>query len=161
MYKNILLPTKGGKGCLEAFKEGLKLAKIVGAKVTIVNVQAKLSILEILDAYQPDLQFLVAAHDAEKAQISMAHIEELHRNAGEHFVSELKKLADEMGVDAKTVVIERASPEEGISMAASENGCDLIFMASHSEKGISGTVLGSITTKVVAHSTIPVLVQHC
>lgn len=161
MYKNILLPTKGGKGCLEAVNEGLKFAKTIGAKVTIVNVQPRLSVLEIMDTYHPDLHFLVGAHDAEMAQTSMAHVEEMHRSAGEYFVSELKKLADEAGVDAETVVIERASPEEGIFKAANENGCDLIFIASHSEKGISGAVLGSITTKVVAHSTIPVLVQHC
>jgi nucleotide-binding universal stress UspA family protein len=47
---------------------------------------------------------------------------------------------------------------EAIIDTATQKGCDLIFMASHGRKGISGFVLGSETYKVLSHSKIPVLV---
>ena len=161
MYKNILLPTKGSQGCTEAVGAGLKLAKAIGAKVTIVNVQPRLSVFEILEAYHPDQQFLTSASDAQKAKESMANVEELHKAAGQHFVDDLKKLAEQEGVAADTLVLERANAEEGIFKAAKEKGADLIFMASHSKKGLAGAVLGNVTTKVVAHSEIPVLLYRC
>ena len=36
--------------------------------------------------------------------------------------------------------------------------CDLIMMASHGRRGLSSILLGSETSKVLTHSTIPVLV---
>jgi nucleotide-binding universal stress UspA family protein len=42
---------------------------------------------------------------------------------------------------------------------AMTGGCDLIVMASHGRRGISAIVLGS-ETKVLTHSTIPVLVYR-
>ncbi|MEN9478484.1 MAG: hypothetical protein RLZZ300_2625, partial [Pseudomonadota bacterium] len=38
--------------------------------------------------------------------------------------------------------------------------CDLIFMASHGRRGISGFLLGSETNKVLTHSKVPVLVYR-
>jgi nucleotide-binding universal stress UspA family protein len=161
MYKNILLPTKGSQGCQEAVVAGLKLAKALGAKVTILNVQPKLSVFEILEAYHPDQRFISSERDAREAQESMAKVEKLHKAAGDHFVDDLKKLADEQGVTADTLVLDKANPEQGIFKAAKDKGCDLIFMASHTTTGIAGAILGSVTTKVVARSEIPVLVYRC
>jgi nucleotide-binding universal stress UspA family protein len=45
-----------------------------------------------------------------------------------------------------------------IVKAARRNRCDLIVMASHGRRGISRLLLGSVTSKVLAHSPIPVLV---
>lgn len=161
MYKNILLPTKGSGNCQEAVVAGLELAKALGARVTILNVQPRLSVFEILDAYHPDQRFISSERDAKEAQESMAKVEQLHKAAGKHFVDDLKKLADEQGVTADTMVLDKANPEEGIFKAAKEKGCDLIFMASHSTKGLKGAVLGNVTTKVVGSSEIPVLVHRC
>jgi hypothetical protein len=46
-------------------------------------------------------------------------------------------------------------PYEAIIAAAEESGADLIFMASHGRRGISGLLLGSETQKVLTHSKIP------
>ncbi len=51
-------------------------------------------------------------------------------------------------------------PYEAIIAAAEEAGADLIFMASHGRRGISGLLLGSETQKVLTHSKIPVLVYR-
>ncbi len=51
-------------------------------------------------------------------------------------------------------------PYEAIIAAAEKSGADLIFMASHGRRGISGLLLGSETQKVLTHSKIPVLVYR-
>jgi len=38
------------------------------------------------------------------------------------------------------------------------SGCDLIVMASHGRSGIAAVVLGSVTAKVLTHTSIPTLV---
>jgi nucleotide-binding universal stress UspA family protein len=49
-------------------------------------------------------------------------------------------------------------PYEAIIEAVERNQCDLIFMASHGRRGLSGLLLGSETQKVLTHSKTPVLV---
>jgi nucleotide-binding universal stress UspA family protein len=49
-------------------------------------------------------------------------------------------------------------PYEAIIATATDRGCDLIVMASHGRSGLSAMVLGSVTTKVLTHTKIPVLV---
>jgi len=51
-------------------------------------------------------------------------------------------------------------PYEAIVAASESKGCDLILMASHGRRGISGMLLGSQTQKVLTHSKIPVLVYR-
>ena len=50
------------------------------------------------------------------------------------------------------------NPWEGIIKTARAKKCDLIVMASHGRRGLSGLLLGSETTKVLTHSKVPVLV---
>lgn len=49
---------------------------------------------------------------------------------------------------------------QAIVATAKEKGCDLIVMASHGRSGLAAVLLGSVTTKVLTHTTIPVLVCH-
>ena len=45
-----------------------------------------------------------------------------------------------------------------IISTAKKKKCDLICMASHGRRGLSGVLLGSETHKVLTHSDLPVLV---
>jgi nucleotide-binding universal stress UspA family protein len=47
---------------------------------------------------------------------------------------------------------------EQIVAAAAESGADLVAMASHGRSGLSALVLGSQTSRVLAHAKVPVLV---
>ena len=53
-----------------------------------------------------------------------------------------------------------AGVTEAIIDAATQSGCDLIFMASHGRRGLSALLLGSETSKVLAHAKVPVLVYR-
>ncbi|UCG39000.1 MAG: universal stress protein [bacterium] len=159
MYKKILIPTDGQKGCTDAVENGIRLAKTLKAKVVGVHVQPRLNPFEILEAYHPD--YLWGRHEAEKAQESMEQVEKLHRSMGEHYLADLKKLADAARVDCETVFVDRETPAKGILKTADEKGCDLIFMSSHSREHVLGTHLGEVTSRVLATSRIPVLVYRC
>jgi nucleotide-binding universal stress UspA family protein len=54
--------------------------------------------------------------------------------------------------------VENARPYQAIIGAASDRSCDLIVMAWHGRGGLSAIVLGSVTNKVLTHTTTPVLV---
>ena len=77
--------------------------------------------------------------------------------------SVLKGIADEAkaaGVQCETKQTAHGSPDEAILAMAKENGCDLIVMASHGERGIAGVILGSVTAKVLAQAHVPVTVYR-
>jgi nucleotide-binding universal stress UspA family protein len=61
-------------------------------------------------------------------------------------------------VECATGYATARSPSQAIVQKARESKCDLIVMASHGRRGLSGLILGSETTKVLTHSKVPVLV---
>jgi nucleotide-binding universal stress UspA family protein len=70
----------------------------------------------------------------------------------------VKKAASAAGVPCNSRHVVSDHPFEAIIKTAKRDRCDLIFMASHGRKGVSGLLLGSETAKVLTHSKIPVLV---
>ncbi len=159
MFKNILLPTDGLKICDDAISDGIELAKALNAKVTGVHVTRKLTPQQILEAYHPEI--LWGPQEAEKAQEAMAHLEELHKASAERYLKMIQTKAKDAGVDCEVVYLTGESPLDGIMKTVKEKGCDLIYIASHSRSGIAGALLGTVTSKVLSHSRIPVLVHRC
>jgi nucleotide-binding universal stress UspA family protein len=49
-------------------------------------------------------------------------------------------------------------PAEGIVEEAKARNCDLIVMGSHGRRGLAKFVLGSQATRVLTHSTTPMLI---
>ena len=68
-----------------------------------------------------------------------------------------EKIASEEGVTANTMV-EEGNPADKIVETAKGLGCDLIVLGSHGWHGLSKSILGSTTERVIAHANIPVLV---
>ena len=147
MYRHILIPTDGSDLAHRAVTHGLSLAKAVGAKVTALVVEAY-NVYD-LPASRIDLISSAFAEYAERAKVHAAKI--LDGVAAE------AKAAD---VACETVQMTHDHPYEAIVATAKEKGCDLIVMASHGRAGIAAVVLGSVTTKVLTHTKIPVLVCH-
>jgi nucleotide-binding universal stress UspA family protein len=67
-------------------------------------------------------------------------------------------LAKTAGVACTGVIVSSDFPYQMIIHNAQKRKCDLIMMASHGRRGLSGLLLGSETAKVLTHSKIPVLV---
>jgi nucleotide-binding universal stress UspA family protein len=90
-----------------------------------------------------------------------AAFEEHTRQAGAQGALILNRVAGDAkaaGVQCDIVQMIQDHPYEAIVATAKEKGCDLIVMASHGRSGIAAIVLGSVTSKVLTHTTIPVLV---
>jgi nucleotide-binding universal stress UspA family protein len=148
MYRHILIPTDGSELAQRALQHGLALAKSVGAKVTAVTVEASFSVYDVPSSriHQMSGAF------AEYTEHAKAH-------AGK-ILSGVAEAARAAGVPCETVQLEQDHPHEAIIAAAKQRGCDLIVMGSHGRSGIAAVVLGSVTNKVLTHTTIPVLVCH-
>jgi nucleotide-binding universal stress UspA family protein len=148
MYHHILIPTDGSELAGRAVRHGLALAKAVGAKVTALTVEAPFDVYTVPASRVYEMSDAFAEH-AERAK---AHAQKVLNGVTEQ--------ARATGVACETVQIEQDHPYEAIIETAEQRGCDLIVMASHGRSGIAAIVLGSVTTKVLTHTKIPVLVCH-
>jgi len=75
-------------------------------------------------------------------------------------LDQVKTAAVAQDVSCDVMYVEHEHPHQAIIDAANNQHCDLIVMASHGRHGISAILLGSVTVKVLTHSTIPVLVYR-
>jgi nucleotide-binding universal stress UspA family protein len=145
MFKNILVPTDGSKLSSKSVKEAIELAKQTKAKVTALHVYPKFS-------GSPYGTFGPAEDILEEAHKNQARAE------GDSMFAGIQKLTDAAGVQLESVLVESNDVWKQIIGTAKKKKCDLICMASHGRRGISGVLLGSETHKVLTHSELPVLV---
>lgn len=143
MYSHLLLPTDGSKLSNRAIDEGLALARQVGARVTVLTV------VEPLRSFSASSEMVADV---------LANFEKTSReNAGKVLQAAVDK-AGELGVQIDTTFAHASNPYREIISTATNAGCDLIVMASHGRRGVDALLLGSVTQKVLTHSSIPVLV---
>jgi len=159
MYKNILLPTDGLGKCQYGTCHGVLLAKNLHAKVTAVCITGKLSSQDILKLY--DANMVVGAQDARKAKDAMADAEAGQKEEASRALAVAKKMCDGEGVACELAHLPGAAPADGILQVASEKKCDLIFISTHGNPGMFGSLFGTVASKVLANSKVPVLVHHC
>ena len=145
MYKNILLPTDGSELAGKAVQDGLRLAKTLGAKATVLTVAKPFRVFTLEMGMVQD----ASAEYKQRVQQQTAKI-----------LTAAADQAKATGVACETVQVEHEHPYQAIVDTAKSKGCDLIVMASHGRRGIAALVLGSETVKVLTHSKIPVLVHR-
>lgn len=143
MYKHILIPTDGSALSEVAVRQGVALAKSLGASTTAITVTPTFRTLTVEPMMLTD-----TAEQYEKDSKALAA----------RYLGSVMTTATSAGVPYTGVHVIHDSPYEAIIEAAKKNQCDLIVMASHGRKGVAALVLGSETTKVLTHSKIPVLV---
>ncbi len=145
MFKNILIPTDGSPLSLRAIKRAVQLAREQKARVTGFYAGP---------AWQPN----VYAESVPVDFISPEQHKAAVKKAADRYLRVVKKAAAKAKVPCKCLSTIGNHPYEQIINAAQRNRCDLIVMASHGRHGISRLLLGSETSKVLAHSKLPVLV---
>ena len=147
MYKNLLIPTDGSAASGKAVVEGVKLAKSLGAAVTAFFAAPEPTPL-LYEAFLP------ADYAAREG-----HAELIGKTAAK-YLGVIERACDKAGVPCRSVHVTNDSAADAIVAAAKKYKCDLIFMASHGRRGLSGLLLGSQTQKVLTHSKVPVLVYR-
>lgn len=146
MFKNILVPTDGSALSVKAIKSAVRLAREQNARVTGFFVAPE---------WQPNLY----PDTSTMAYVSPAQHAGNVRKMAERHLAAVKKAAAAAGVRCECMHATGSYPYEEIVKAAKKYRCDLICMASHGRRGISRLILGSETSKVLAHSAVPVLVM--
>lgn len=147
MFKHILVPTDGSDLSSETAKRAVDFARESGAKITFFFAK-------------PDYPIAFYGEGALIDPTTPERFAEMAEKQAQEILSRATKLADSAGVSNSTVSIVSDIPYVSIIEAATNAGCDLIFMASHGRRGFSGLLLGSETQKVLTHSKIPVLVYR-
>ena len=147
MFKHILVPTDGSELSQDTVRRAVSFAREAGAKVTAFYAKPEFPITYygegvLIDTTSPD------------------RFAELAESQAQEILGFVENLCREASVECSTLSLTSDIPYEAIIDAATQSGCDLIFMASHGRRGLTSLLLGSETHKVLTHSTIPVLVYR-
>lgn len=128
--EKILLPYDGSIHSINAAKYALKLAKLFGAHVTILNCyEWRSNISEVPDSLVKDLK----KNSKQKAEVLLKKPAGIFENQGVAFKLE-------------TII---GSPGYVLTELAKSKEYDLIIMGSHGHSDIAGLFLGSVTHKVL------------
>ena len=145
MFRNILVPTDGSTLSRRAIKRAIQLAKEQKGRVTGFYVGPP---------WKPrgndeSIPYRMVSPEEHAANV---------KHVADRILNTVKKASAKAGVPCTCSYSTGDYPYLKIVEAANRNGCDLILMATHGRRGISRLLLGSETSKVLAHSSIPVLV---
>jgi len=144
MYRHILVPTDGSELAQKGVNHALALAKGLGSKVTIITATEPFPIM-YGDAWVPNPEDYDRFADE-------------NRKAASELLERIRTEAAKLGVQADIEYIPDQNAASAIIDAAQRLICDLIVMSSHGRRGIKRALLGSQTSEVLGHSSIPVLV---
>lgn len=145
MFKHILLPTDGSNLSSKAVKRGIEFAGKIRARVTALHVV-------------PEFKFMADEGITPLNPVLKKRFEDEGRARAREMLDAVAKQARRRGVRCATLSVASDLPYQQIIAVARNKKCDLIMMASHGRRGLSGLLLGSETSKVLTHSKVPVLV---
>jgi len=145
MFKHILVPTDGSGFSNKAVAAAAQLAHALRAKLLLLHVRSPIESPHHVEG---------GALTHLGGKVMMQEIEDEERR----LLDAALAIAAADGMKAETAFVAGYSPYDAIIRIASEQQCDLIVMASHGRRGIAGFLIGSETQKVLAHTTIPVLI---
>ncbi len=145
MFRHILVPTDGSDFSNKAVSTAARLAH---------SLQAKLLLLHVRSPIESPHHVEGGALSHLGGKVVMQEIEDEERKLLDAAV----KIAGTDGTTAETAFVAGYSTYDAIIRIAREQDCDLIVMASHDRHGLSGFLTGSETQKVLAHTTLPVMI---
>lgn len=143
MYKKILVPTDGSELSDQAVTAAIDFARLCHADIVA---------LSIAEPYP-----LIPAAEGAMVIDPGFEIETLEESARE-IVAKVARAASAAHLNCIPLTTCSMVPADDIIRIANEQGCDLIFMASHGRRGLSRLLAGSVTQHVLAYSSIPVMV---
>ncbi len=147
MFKHILVPTDGSALSTDTVKKAVDFARETGARISFFYAK-------------PDYPVAFYGEGALIDPTTPEKFAEMADKQAKEILDAAQALAATAGVPCAVAAATSDVPYEAIIQAANSGGCDLIFMASHGRRGLSGLLLGSETQKVLTHSKVPVLVYR-
>lgn len=147
MFKHILVPTDGSSLSGETVQRAIAFARESGARIAFFYAKPEYPV-----AFYGEGAFIDPTTPEKFAEMANQQAREI--------LDTCERQARDSEVGCTSLAVTSDIPYEAIIAGANTAGCDLIFMASHGRRGISGLLLGSETQKVLTHSKIPVLVYR-
>ncbi len=150
-FKNILVTTDGTERSRKAVRAAVQLAHDEHASITgffplnLAAARPHINTPWMLSVHD-DLEQTLATQMRHEAEEALAFIAEASNAAGVPCETHLAFTHHR----AYLAIIEQAE----------KDGCDLIFMASDQRGGLAEWLVGSEATKVMTHSTVPVLLYR-
>jgi nucleotide-binding universal stress UspA family protein len=135
MFQSILVPLDGSDYSERALATGLELARLSGAKITLLTV-----ILGYKDAHVPAVE----------------RLDQQARDRAEAYLAPFLEDAHQAGFDVSSHV-GHGDPAQEIVAAARDSSADLIVMSTHGIGATGRHALGSVAMKVLQDSDCPVL----
>lgn len=129
---------------------GFQLAKKMGAEVTLLHVIADATYYSALE-YSPITGFLGFSD----TDISNLLEPDGLKKATKHYLDKIKQ---RFGDNTAQTLVKEGDFAEAILKTAKELHIDLIVMGSHSRRWLDEILLGSVTEKVLHHTTIPLFI---
>jgi nucleotide-binding universal stress UspA family protein len=147
MYKKILIATDGSAVSNMTACAGVAFAEQMGADILALYVA-------------PEYQYPVYIEIIPPSYPSEEEYRAAMNKAGAEHLQPILDAAARRGLQSGALTAFSDSAALKIVEAAGQHGCDLIFMGSHGRSGWGQLLLGSVTNKVLSHTTLPVLVHR-
>ena len=147
MYQKILITTDGSSVSQHTACAGVKFARQMGAEVLALFVA-------------PDYQYPVYVEIVPPAYPSEEEYIQQMKRLGEEYMGSIMRAAEGCGLKHACMTAFSDATALKIVDVAEQQHCDLIFMGSHGRSGWGQLLLGSVTNKVLSHTTRPVLVHR-
>lgn len=142
MYRKILVPVDGSDLVEGTLNQVRALARETSVEeVTLLNVVN-------VDTRYSELY---------GKNFSVSKLRESLCNSAKEYLAEIGSQLDSEGIKVKTKALPSASPARKITEYATKNGMELIVMGTHGHSGLKKLVTGSVASKVLNSSTVPVL----
>ncbi|HET8745270.1 MAG TPA: universal stress protein [Ramlibacter sp.] len=145
MFRHILFATDGSSASEHAAQLAVELARVHQARLTALYVVDPYPYLGVGEANPLGFQAYMSA--------ALQHAAEAH--------SKVAALCEKApAVEFQARLAEDVAAATGIVQSARQVDADLIVVGSHGRTGVARLMLGSVASKVVAESPIPVLVAR-
>jgi len=137
MYRKILVAFDGSDSSLNALLQAFKLANDEKCWITVATV---------VPSYEGDLDL-----------IAVKNVHQSVMHSGEDILAKAEELAKGEGASIKTELLEGPVYEKLVHLAEDEN-YSIIIMGSRGKTRIERALVGSVTARVIGHTTKDVLV---
>jgi nucleotide-binding universal stress UspA family protein len=148
--KNILITLDFDPSAQKVAEEGFSLATSMGAKVILLHVMSD-------PAYYTSIEHITImgfAGHIETSLVQINNVEELKETAHQFLDNSKHHLGD------KTIqtLVKEGDFAESILKTAKELKADIIVMGSHSRRRFDEIIMGSVTEKVLYHTSVPLFI---
>jgi nucleotide-binding universal stress UspA family protein len=147
MYQKILITTDGSLVSQHTACAGVKFAQQMGAEVLALFVAPEYQ-------YPVYVEIVPPAYPSEEEYVLQM------KRMGEEYMGSIMRAAQGAGLKHACMTAFSDSAALKIVDVAEQQHCDLIFMGSHGRSGWGQLLLGSVTNKVLSHTSKPVLVHR-